>query len=51
MEQFPGYSWGSSSCHSYYRDANGRTPFPIPGRFKENAEPHDKSGLHEYDLQ
>jgi hypothetical protein len=51
MERFPRYSWGSSSCHSYYQDANGRAPFLFPGRFKEYAELHAKSGLHEYDLQ
>jgi cyclohexanone monooxygenase len=51
MEQFPRYSWGSPACHSYYQDANGRAPFLFPGRFKEYAELHAKSGLHEYDLQ
>jgi cyclohexanone monooxygenase len=51
MEQFPRYSWGSPSCQSYYQDANGRAPFLFPGRFKEYAELHAKSGLHEYDLQ
>ena len=50
MEQFPRYSWGSPSCHSYYQDASGRAPFLFPGRFKEYAELHAKSGLHEYDL-
>ena len=51
MERFPRYSWGSSSCHSYYQDANGRAPFLFPGRFKEYAKLHAKSGLHEYDLR
>jgi len=50
LEQFPRYSWASSSCQSYYQDANGRAPFLFPGRFKEYAELHAKSGLHEYDL-
>lgn len=50
-ERFPRYSWASPSCSSYYQDANGRTPFLFPGRFKEYAELHADSGLHEYDLQ
>jgi cation diffusion facilitator CzcD-associated flavoprotein CzcO len=50
-EQFPRYSWGSPSCHSYYQDAHGRAPFLFPGRFKDYAELHSKSGLHEYDVQ
>ncbi len=49
-EQFPRYSWASPSCRSYYQDASGRAPFLFPGRFKEYAELHAKSGLHEYDL-
>lgn len=48
--RFPRYSWASPSCSSYYRDANGRTPFLFPGRFKEYTKLHDQSGLHEYDL-
>jgi len=50
-ERFPRYSWASPSCSSYYQDANGRTPFLFPGRFKEYAQLHAESGLHEYDLQ
>ncbi|MGI9161615.1 MAG: flavin-containing monooxygenase [Mycobacterium sp.] len=49
-ERFGRYSWASPSCSSYYQDANGRTPFLFPGRFKEYAKLHDQSGLHEYDL-
>lgn len=48
--RFPRYSWASPSCSSYYQDANGRTPFLFPGRFKEYTKLHDQSGLHEYDL-
>ncbi len=48
--RFPRYSWASPSCSSYYQDANGRTPFLFPGRFKEYVKLHDQSGLHEYDL-
>jgi len=50
-KRFPRYSWASPSCSSYYQDANGRTPFLFPGRFKEYAALHAESGLHEYDLQ
>jgi cation diffusion facilitator CzcD-associated flavoprotein CzcO len=49
-ERFPRYSWASPSCSSYYQDSMGRTPFLFPGRFKEYAELHNQSGLHEYDL-
>lgn len=48
--RFPRYSWASPSCSSYYQDAQGRTPFLFPGRFKEYAKLHQQSGLHEYDL-
>jgi len=50
-ERFPRYSWASPSCSSYYRDADGRTPFLFPGRYKEYAALHADSGLHEYDLR
>jgi cation diffusion facilitator CzcD-associated flavoprotein CzcO len=49
-ERFSRYSWASPSCSSYYQDAQGRTPFLFPGRFKEYVKLHDQSGLHEYDL-
>jgi cyclohexanone monooxygenase len=48
--RFARYSWASPSCSSYYQDEKGRAPFLFPGRFKEYARLHDRSGLHEYDL-
>ena len=48
--RFGRYSWASPSCSSYYQDAEGRTPFLFPGRFKEYVRLHDQSGLHEYEL-
>lgn len=48
-EQFPKFSWGSSDCNSYYRNAAGHAPFLFPGNFKDYSRLHDESGLHEYD--
>ena len=47
-ERFGRFSWGSSDCHSYYRNAAGHAPFLFPGNFKEFRRLHDESGLHEY---
>jgi cation diffusion facilitator CzcD-associated flavoprotein CzcO len=49
LERFPRYSWGHSSCNSYYRNAEGRAPFLFPGSFQEYAELHEEGGLHEFD--
>ena len=38
--QFGLYSWGSSSCNSYYRNAAGRAPFLFPGDFKTYLQFH-----------
>ena len=48
--QFELYSWGNSSCTSYYRTAAGRAPFLFPGNFKTYAQFHDEGGIHEFDL-
>ena len=48
--QFALYSWGSSSCNSYYRNAAGRAPFLFPGDFKTYLRFHEESGIHEYDV-
>ena len=48
--QFALYSWGSSSCNSYYRNAAGRAPFLFPGDFKTYLQFHQESGLHEFDV-
>jgi cation diffusion facilitator CzcD-associated flavoprotein CzcO len=49
-EQFERFSWGSSDCNSYYRNASGHAPFLFPGTFKEYDALHERSGLHEYDV-
>ncbi len=48
--RFPRFSWGSSDCHSYYRNASGHAPFLFPGNFKEYCRQHAGCGLHEYEL-
>lgn len=49
-ERFERFSWGSSDCNSYYRNASGHAPFLFPGNFKEYRKLHEQSGLHEYDV-
>lgn len=48
--QFELYSWGNSSCNSYYRNAAGRAPFLFPGNFKTYEGYHAGIGLYEYNL-
>jgi len=50
LPRFPIYSWGHSSCNSYYRSDDGRAPFLFPGPFKEYKQLQDETGLHEYDV-
>lgn len=47
--QFEKFSWGASSCNSYYRTESGQVPFLFPGSFKELVVLHDECGLHEYE--
>ena len=49
-DRFGRFSWGSSDCHSYYRNAAGHAPFLFPGNFKEYRRLQDESGLDEYEL-
>jgi cation diffusion facilitator CzcD-associated flavoprotein CzcO len=51
LGEFPKYSWGASSCNSYYRDAAGRAPFLFPGNFALYENLHSETGLHEYELR
>jgi cation diffusion facilitator CzcD-associated flavoprotein CzcO len=51
LERFPLFSWGSSSCNSYYRDADGRAPFLFPGSFAEYEKLHEEGGMHEYEIR
>ena len=47
--EFGNYSWGHSSCNSYYITDSGHVPFLFPGSFKEYVALQDECGLHEYD--
>ncbi|MCH2170717.1 NAD(P)/FAD-dependent oxidoreductase [Myxococcota bacterium] len=51
LPRFEHYSWGASSCNSYYRFDNGRAPFLFPGDFKVYQKLHAEAGLHEYELE
>ncbi|MCH7866513.1 MAG: NAD(P)/FAD-dependent oxidoreductase [Myxococcales bacterium] len=50
LTQFALYSWGASSCNSYYQLPNGRAPFLFPGDFKTYEDLHAQCGLHEFEL-
>ncbi|MEE4661265.1 MAG: NAD(P)/FAD-dependent oxidoreductase [Halieaceae bacterium] len=49
--RFGRFSWGSSDCNSYYRNASGHAPFLFPGNFKEYQALHQECDLHEFDLR
>ena len=49
-DRFGRFSWGSSDCHSYYRNAAGHAPFLFPGNIKEYRRLQDESGLDEYEM-
>lgn len=48
-ENFGIYSWGSSSCNSYYSTETGHVPFLFAGDYKRYCEFHAECGLHEFD--
>lgn len=48
-ENFGIYSWGSSSCNSYYSTDTGHVPFLFAGDYKRYCEFHAECGLHEFD--
>ena len=50
LERFPSYSWGHSSCNSYYRSDDGRAPFLFPGDFKTYKKLQDRTGLDAFEL-
>lgn len=50
-DRFGRFSWGSSDCHSYYRNAAGHAPFLFPGNIKEYRRLHDESSLEEYEVR
>ena len=49
-DRFGRFTWGSSDCHSYYRNAAGHAPFLFPGNFKEYRRLHEETGLDEFQL-
>lgn len=49
-ERFARFSWGASTCSSYYRDASGHAPFLFPGNFKEYQQLQKQSTLSDYEL-
>lgn len=48
-ENFGRYSWAAPSCHSYYSNASGQSPFLFAGNFKEYTSFHDNCSLQEFD--
>ena len=42
------FSWGSGSCDSYYRTADGHTPFLFPGDFGTYREQRQAAALADY---
>jgi len=46
---FESYSWGSSSCNSYYRTETGHAPFLFPGGFKEYEKLHESTSLADFE--
>ncbi len=49
LGRFPLYSWGASSCNSYYRQANGRAPFLFPGDFKTYRKLQEEMTLADFE--
>lgn len=49
-ERFERFSWGASTCNSYYRDASGHAPFLFPGNYREYREIQKQSTLADYQL-
>ena len=49
--QFELYSWGNTSCTSYYRNSAGQAPFLFPGNFKTYERYHQEGGIHEYQAE
>ncbi|MFK7730167.1 MAG: flavin-containing monooxygenase [Pseudomonadales bacterium] len=45
------FSWGHSSCNSYYRSESGHAPFLYPGSIKQFKQMKAECGLHEYKLE
>lgn len=50
MGQFGQFSWGESSCTSYYSTTDGRHPFIYPGGFKSFKKERKDVSLHDFEL-
>ena len=48
--QFANFSWGASSCDSYYSTEGGHVPFLFAGNFKSYCETHDQCSLEDFDI-
>ncbi len=46
--EFGKFSWGHSSCNSYYITADGQVPFLYPGPFKDWVTMHDGISLDDF---
>ncbi|MBB3048223.1 cation diffusion facilitator CzcD-associated flavoprotein CzcO [Litorivivens lipolytica] len=49
-DRFARFSWGASTCNSYYRDASGHAPFLFPGNYAEYRKIQEQSTLDDYQL-
>ncbi|MCB1845273.1 MAG: NAD(P)/FAD-dependent oxidoreductase, partial [Halioglobus sp.] len=49
-QRFSKFSWGNTSCSSYYINASGHAPFLFPGTFKEYRKLHQAIGLDEFNV-
>lgn len=49
-DRFERFTWGASSCHSYYQSETGHPPFLFPGDFKTYCRLHQECGLQDFNL-
>ncbi len=49
-ERFERFSWGASTCNSYYRNASGHAPFLFPGNYREYQDVQQQTNLSEYNV-
>lgn len=48
-DDYAKYSWGHSSCNSYYRNEAGHAPFLFPGGIKRYRELHASCSIKDFD--
>jgi cation diffusion facilitator CzcD-associated flavoprotein CzcO len=46
---FEKFSWGSSSCNSYYNTESGHVPFLFSGSYKNYCAIHEKCSIEDFD--